>query len=34
VAVLVGDMGGSLVVTGNTLRLAHLQPAAEDEHPR
>lgn len=30
VAVLVGDMGGSLPVTINSLRLAHLHPPDED----
>jgi len=28
-AVLVGDMGASLAVTGNALRLAHIKPAGE-----
>ncbi|MDX2059828.1 MAG: cation-translocating P-type ATPase [Gemmatimonadales bacterium] len=32
VAVLVGDMGGSLLVTVNSLRLAHLHPPEQDEH--
>ncbi|MCX8104166.1 MAG: hypothetical protein N3E42_07085, partial [Candidatus Bipolaricaulota bacterium] len=27
-AVLVGDMGASLAVTGNALRLAHMKPNA------
>jgi Cd2+/Zn2+-exporting ATPase len=35
VAVLVGDMGGSLLVTINSLRLAHLHPPDDDHrtHP-
>jgi Cd2+/Zn2+-exporting ATPase len=32
VAVLVGDMGGSLLVILNSLRMAHLNPPAHDEH--
>lgn len=32
VAVLVGDMGGTLLVTLNSLRLAHLHPPVHHEH--
>ena len=32
VAVLVGDLGGSLLVTVNSLRLANLHPPDHDEH--